>query len=226
MNTKTKIKEIFPSIQGEGPVIGYKQLFIRFCSCNLNCEYCDTDFDSNNAEEFSASELLCKITNEYNLNTFHSISLTGGEPLCSVEFLEEFLPLIKNKTRIYLETNATLFDKLPRIKKYIDIISADIKLKSSTGLDTISLHREFFKQCNGVKTFAKIVFDKNITFEEIKTCSQLAEEFNIELILQPKMIGDKMSVSSKFCCDILDKFTTIYHNVRLIPQVHKFIEVR
>lgn len=226
MNTKTKIKEIFPSIQGEGPVVGYKQLFIRFCGCNLHCEYCDTDFDINGAEEFSASELFDKITNEYKLETFHSISLTGGEPLCSVEFLEEFLPKVKNRTKIYLETNATLFDKLPEIKKYLDIISADIKLKSSTGLDTTELHRKFFRQCSGISTFAKIVFDENITQEEIKNCTQLAQEFNIELVLQPKMIGDKMSVTSDFCNEILDKFTKIYPNTRLIPQVHKFIDVR
>ena len=30
MTNKAKIKEIFTSIQGEGPFIGYKQLFIRF----------------------------------------------------------------------------------------------------------------------------------------------------------------------------------------------------
>ena len=38
------IKEIFLSIQGEGPYIGYRQVFIRFCGCNLDCQYCDTDF--------------------------------------------------------------------------------------------------------------------------------------------------------------------------------------
>ena len=41
---EAKINEIFSSIQGEGPVVGYKQLFIRFCGCNLNCNYCDTEF--------------------------------------------------------------------------------------------------------------------------------------------------------------------------------------
>ena len=39
-----KIKEIFESIQGEGLYIGSKQLFIRFCACNLKCKYCDTPF--------------------------------------------------------------------------------------------------------------------------------------------------------------------------------------
>lgn len=221
---EAKINEIFSSIQGEGPVVGYKQLFIRFCGCNLTCEYCDTEFQS--GESCTPRNLVEKIISEYDLNTFHSISLTGGEPLLSAEFLAEFLPLVYGKTKIYLETNATLFDKLDLIKSYVDIISADIKLKSSTGLNTIELHRKFFEKCRGIRTFAKIVFDENITRGEIDSCVELAKEFDIELVLQPKMIGNKMSVSPEFCNNILDKFTKEYPVIRLIPQVHKFISVR
>lgn len=218
---KAKINEIFSSIQGEGPVVGYKQLFIRFCGCNLKCEYCDTEFLQ--GEEYTAQELFEKITKEYNLKTFHSISLTGGEPLLHAGFLKEFLPLIKNQTKIYLETNATLSENLLIVKDYIDIISADIKL----GMNTFEKHEEFFKNCQNVYLFAKIVFDENITDEQIKTCCKIGSKFNMELVLQPKMGTDnKMCVTSDFCNTILDKFTTIYHNVRLIPQVHKFLEVR
>lgn len=222
----TKIKEIFASIQGEGPVVGYKQLFIRFCDCNLKCLYCDTDFDKSDAVEYSPVELFEKINKEYDLKTFHSISLTGGEPLLSVDFLMDFLPLIQGQTKLYLETNATLADNLDKIKQYVDIISADIKLKSSTGLDTINLHRKFFEKCKGIYTFAKVVFDENITEAEIKDCTDLANDFGIELVLQPKMVNDKMSVTSDYCNSILDEFTKLYPNTRLIPQVHKFIDVR
>lgn len=218
---KTKINEIFSSIQGEGPIVGYKQLFIRFCRCNLNCSYCDTEFKT--GTEYSPQELADKILSEYDLKTFHSISLTGGEPLLEVEFLKEFLPLIAGKTKIYLETNATLPQNLSLIKEYISIISADIKLENNI----YDLHREFFKQCRGIETFAKIVFDKNITNKQIEKCCQIGDDFGIELVLQPKMLaGNKMSVSSDFCNKTLDKFTQKYTNTRLIPQVHKFIDVR
>lgn len=221
---KAKINEIFSSIQGEGPVVGYKQLFIRFCGCNLKCNYCDTEFQT--GTEYSPQELFEKIENEYDLKTFHSISLTGGEPLLSKEFLNEFLPLVKDKTKIYLETNATLAKNLQDVKNNIDIIAADIKLQSATGLCSLSQHEDFFTHCVNVETFAKIVFDKNITEEEIQQCCDLGKKHNIELVLQPMMIGNKMSVSSEFCNDILDRFTNLYPKVRLIPQVHKFIDVR
>lgn len=221
---KTKVNEIFSSIQGEGPIVGYKQLFIRFCGCNLNCNYCDTEFA--NGKEYTPQELYEYITNTYNLKTFHSISLTGGEPLLSVDFLKEFLPLIKGQTKIYLETNATLTQNLLEIKNYVDIIAADIKLETATGLNTFDKHEKFLQNCKNTTTFAKIVFDANITEEEISHCCKIGKNTDIELVLQPKMINDKMSVSSDFCNKLLDKFTEIYPNCRLIPQVHKFIDVR
>ena len=102
--TKTFVKEFFVSIQGEGPYVGYKQLFIRFCRCNLNCKYCDTEFlAATGAKEYCAQELFDAIS-KLDLAGVHSISLTGGEPLLETEFLKEFLPLVRPIAKIYLET--------------------------------------------------------------------------------------------------------------------------
>ena len=224
-NCSVKIKEIFASIQGEGPYVGVKQLFIRFCNCNLKCNYCDTEFSSDDDfEEYTPQALVEKIR-EYNLETIHSVSLTGGEPLLSAEFLKTFLPLTGKK--IYLETNATLADKFEEVKPFVDIVSADIKLESSTGIkNSYKFHEKFFEKCSGVETFAKIVFDDKITDYEIENCCNIGKRYNIELVLQPKMNGDDMSISSDFAAQVLDKFLAKYDKVRLIPQVHKFLNVR
>ena len=222
---KVKIKEIFSSIQGEGPYVGYKQLFIRFCNCNLKCNYCDTDFlSNNNFYEYNACELANK-TKEY--KNIHSISLTGGEPLLSTEFLKEFLPKVTGY-KIYLETNATLADKFVEVKPFIDIVSADIKLESSTGIkNSFIFHDKFFENCYGVETFAKIVFNKNITEEEIKQCTNLGKKYNLELILQPEMLkNNEVSITNHFAEMILDRFIEKHSKVRLIPQVHKFLDIR
>jgi organic radical activating enzyme len=36
------ITELFSSIQGEGLLVGERQVFLRFAGCNLCCAYCDT----------------------------------------------------------------------------------------------------------------------------------------------------------------------------------------
>lgn len=221
-----KIKEVFASIQGEGPYIGAKQLFIRFCDCNLRCHYCDTDYTGEN--EVYTPESLLDVVKQFDLKTIDSVSLTGGEPLLSVDFLENFLPLLKElNLKIYLETNATLPEELERIRDFVDVVSADLKLESATGMvKAFDSHDRFFEACGEKECFAKIVFDENITDEEIDKCVEIAEKYHILLILQPKMNEDSMSITSIFAVKILDKFLKKYKNVRLIPQVHKFLSVR
>lgn len=222
--TKTFVKEFFVSIQGEGPYVGYKQLFIRFCRCNLKCKYCDTDFlVAGGAKEYSAQELFDAIST-LDLTGLHSISLTGGEPLLETEFLKEFLPLARGIGRIYLETNATLPEQFEEIKDLVDIVSADIKLESAAGVKAC-WHDEFFVACAGKDLFAKIVFDSSITDEEISTTAELAKKYGLELVLSPVMLGDKMSVTTEFISTVLDKYLKHYDRVRVIPQVHKFIGV-
>lgn len=227
MTDKTKIREIFTSIQGEGPYIGYKQLFIRFCGCNIKCAFCDTNaFENEEYTEFTPEELLKNIE-EFNLKTIHSISLTGGEPLLWSDFLLEFLPMTSNK--IYLETNATLKDNLEKIINYIHIISADIKLPSSSGIEnSFAVHDEFFKVAKkyNKEFFAKIVFDENILDDEISHCLKLADKYDIPLILQPKTTEDKILFDGEKIQDIFDKFLKIRPDVRVIPQVQKFLQIR
>ncbi len=244
---KAKIKEIFSSIQGEGPFIGCKQIFIRFCACNLNCCYCDTDFyptdigDKTSFFDFTPQELTKYLEENYDIASTHSISFTGGEPLIWADFLQEFLPYFKKRHNIkyYLETNGTIADNVTVVMPYTDIIAADIKLPSCSGINnSFELHNKFFKSVsegtdvnnqtftrkNG-NLFAKVVFDEGITDEEIKETIKLSEKYDFEIILQPKMIGNSLSVSTDFMINIFEKFVSKYKPTRLIPQVHKFINV-
>ena len=224
---KAKINEIFDSIQGEGPCIGYRQLFVRFCGCNLLCNYCDTEF--NQGETYSVSELLNKVKS-FDLEHIHSVSLTGGEPLLQYEFLKDFLPEIKKTgAKIYLETNGTLTKALKNVLEYIDIISMDFKIDSSAKIgDIYSSHDEFLKTAKEAQkeVFAKLVFDENIKDYEINECVSLAKKYDIPLILQPKMNGNNISVSQDKILKIFETFTEKYHDVRMIGQVHKFFDIK
>jgi len=132
MINKARITEMFTSIQGEGLYVGERQLFIRFHGCNLSCRFCDEKRKEKDAfSEYEASELIKEII----ISGKRNISLTGGEPLLQADFLKEMLPALKKEgKRIYLETNGILTAGLLKILKYVDIISMDFKLPSSTGL--------------------------------------------------------------------------------------------
>lgn len=223
MHCKTFIKEIFESVQGEGPYIGVNQLFIRFGKCNLNCFYCDTDFKTD-LKVYTAETLYTIVKNYKNI---HSISLTGGEPLMETAFLSEFLPLL-NKP-VYLETNGTLYDNLKQIIQYIDIISMDIKLPSCSKMsDLFNEHKNFIKIAveNNKEIFLKMVFDENITDEEINKTIEIAQINNLLIILQPKMDGEILKLSSSTIYKVFYNIISKYNNVRLIPQVHKFLNIK
>lgn len=243
MENKAKIKEIFSSIQGEGEYIGCKQIFIRFCACNLQCCYCDTDFyptninDKNTFFEFTPDELVSYLSENFDLASTHSISLTGGEPLIWVEFLKEFMP--KLDIKYYLETNATIDDNAKLILPLTDIVAGDVKLPSCSGIEnSFKLHDKFFNvvkdtrgkggvefSVNNRNFFAKVVFDDNITDDEIDSTVELAQKYGFEIILQPRMDGDNLTVGADFMMEIFEKFVRKYKYTRLIPQVHKFINV-
>ncbi len=215
-----KIKEIFESIQGEGIDIGKKQVFVRFCHCNLNCRFCDTDFSENTGYMNLSEEELFDKLKKTNADT---ISLTGGEPLLQVEFLHSFLSKYKKflNKKIYLETNGVLYEKLSKIIDLIDEIGADIKIKSSTGEENRFYDNEKFLAVSGCKAFAKVVFTEDIKEDEINSVLKLVIKFNIPLILQPK---SPLSGSIPYM-EIYNKFYEKYKNIRLIPQTHKFLGI-
>lgn len=221
---EAKINEIFDSIQGEGLYIGCRQVFVRFCGCNLLCEYCDTDFEG--GDVYSAQELAKKV-NDFPLKSVHSLSLTGGEPLLHYEFLKEFLPLVN--TKIYLETNGVLFRPLSEVVDLVDIVSMDLKLDSSAKIgDLFNSHKKFLEIVKSAdkEVFAKIVFDDKIKDFEINECAKLGETFEIPLILQPKMNGNEIGVKKEKILEVFEKFTSKYPDSRLIGQVHKFFDIR
>ena len=69
-----KVKEIFYSLQGEGGRQGAASIFIRLSGCNLNCDFCDTDFSG--GESMTWGQILIAIQKF----PCRWIVWTGGEP--------------------------------------------------------------------------------------------------------------------------------------------------
>ena len=223
---RAKIAEVFRSIQGEGIYHGVDQIFVRFYGCNLKCNFCDTPLA--NYEELDSLELMDRISAFG--NGYHSISLTGGEPLLQVDFLKELLPVLKSKgIRTYLETNGILHQELSSVIDYIDIVSMDFKLASSTGMPEFwNEHEKFLSIALKKEVFVKVVVLNSTTQKEIGRSVKLIRSFNknINLILQPEFIQSKeeelitkMKVFKNLASQYLE-------NVFIIGQQHKLQGVK
>ena len=124
------IVEIFHSVQGEAFHAGVPHVFIRFGTCNLRCEWCDTDFMT--FTSMTALDILGDVM-EYDCKR---IIFTGGEPM-----LHDLWPLHRLlKARGYnlsVETNGTievpegLLDWVCVSPK--DQMYPDVKIRQRTG---------------------------------------------------------------------------------------------
>lgn len=228
-----EVQDVFSSIQGEGIFLGAKQIFIRFKKCNLSCVFCDEP-RNRETREYSPSELTNEIKFlELSEGPHHSVSLTGGEPLLYSEFLKMFLPLLKKEgVKTYLETNGTLPAELAKVIDLVDIIAMDFKLPSATlEREFWNEHFEFLKIATKKQVFVKAVVTPNTIREDIEKTIALIKrvKINIPLILQPatpvKPWDRNMDKDTMF------KFLEIglennVDNIRVIPQIHKILNVK
>lgn len=103
------VEQVFISIQGEGPFVGRRALFIRMAGCNLQCPGCDTAY-THDRSLLGAQELMTLVG--MTARPKELIVLTGGEP-----FRQNLLPLVNRLTEegyeIQVETNGTLYQDLP-----------------------------------------------------------------------------------------------------------------
>jgi len=231
------IYEIFNSIQGEGIYVGTRQVFVRFCGCQLSCEYCDT-------KEARSAVKQCRIDCRYidnplDINTAidainclwtpstRSISLTGGEPLLHIDFIKE---LAEDVPKLYLETNAGFPEYAKDVADQIEIAACDIKLPEHRATDDYprlldaELQTVEIFHSRGVETFVKIIVLPETTEKSIGSAVLGIKSIDdsIPLVLQPVT---PVNIDVRQLLDLMDFAGSHLSNVRMIPQLHRLLNI-
>lgn len=230
---KAPIIEIFSSFQGEGLLIGQRQIFVRFAGCNLNCNYCDTgDSKSEKSGVLMTPQEVTEEINKIVTPDCKAISFTGGEPSLYPEFISE---VSKNfDLDIMLETNGTLPDNIDLIDE-LDLVSLDIKLPEHFDGD---FDEEIFlneiKSLNllmskSINVYCKVVIlpsTKIKSFKEVveKLSENISNKSDLKIIIQPSSpLGEWKDINFK-----LFEFSEVvgqYFEVSTIPQIHKILDI-
>ncbi|MDI9623477.1 MAG: 7-carboxy-7-deazaguanine synthase QueE [Methanothermobacter sp.] len=229
---RAPIMEVFSSIQGEGLLVGCRQIFIRFAGCNLNCRYCDTpeSRDPKRGELTNIKDLKFKIK-ELETPDLHSISLTGGEPLLYADFIKNLLH--ETNYRFLLETNGSLPGEIKKIAHLIDYASVDIKLPEH--VDSEEIIEKEIRSINilikrGVNTYLKVVVLPTMPPPYMgqvaqKLQEEISEPSKTPIVIQPSSPLDYWIGSAPRLLRISEEIGR-HFKVRLIPQVHKILDLK
>lgn len=230
--------------------MGEREVFIRFCGCNISCPYCDTEFALKRVStclvekeagirEFDVRpnpigpEELVKLLAPLlkNQKIHHSLFLTGGEPLIWGQFLAHFLPQARRvfNLPITLETNGTLPSELARVLPWIDIISMDYKLPSTMGgANYADAHKEFLLLAKSKDVFLKFVLTASVGLEELREAFAMVHKLgDFPIVLQPVTPVENIQPPSEV---LLLKMQEIgkefFSRVKVLPQMHKLMRIR
>ena len=148
------VKELFPTLQGEGAHAGRAAVFCRFAGCNLwsgreedrataVCQFCDTDFvgiDGVGGGKFeTATQLADTIEEVWNSTSAgpqqRYIVFTGGEPLLQLD-TALIVALHAKGFTLAIETNGTI-----KVPKGVDWVCVSPK----AGSDLIVLQADEIK---------------------------------------------------------------------------------
>ncbi len=233
---KVRLFEIFTSVEGEGILYGTKTLFVRLAGCPFTCFYCDTkeSLPLDSGTEYSIED-ASKLIDSSLKNQTYKVNFTGGDPLIQHEAVALLAKHIQDKKiPTYLESSCFDIDRFNHVLPFIDIVKIEFKTKDSDFVD--SKHYEKLightMKClqSSVKskktTYIKIVVSSKThpnEFENlVKEIFKIVSKDDIDgFIIQPTYGISEPSLD--LLLELYDIVYPHYIDVKVVPQLHKFI---
>jgi 7-carboxy-7-deazaguanine synthase len=216
-----QVAETFRSVQGEGVHTGTLMQFVRFVGCSVGktiCTHCDTDFKQmygwKGGGEFSAEgiESMCKGVND--------VCLTGGEPFN--QELIELLPWLGH-LNVHIETSGTVpydFTPVRNLPGYRTVGDSDQKLWITVSPKP-GYMLENVLSADEVKVIVPGLGD-GPGWPTLDDALRWAGKGKI-VYLQPRNGKNDVNVEN---LQLVLQLVQENPELRLSPQLHKFIKVR
>lgn len=187
------VYEIFgPTIQGEGPCVGVRTIFVRTVGCDGKCWFCDSKYTwkaSDKMVEYTEDNLAYTLINKcLSTNTNH-IVITGGNP-CLHDFTK-VIDMVKTRVsgvQIDVETQGSV---LPEWLSKIDTLVFSPKAPSSGTEDT-------YDKINAYITQSEAFIDR------------LPAKQNIAIKI-PVFNEEDINFARKFARIVNDAYHCLYH---------------
>ena len=233
---KVRLFEIFTSVEGEGILYGTKTLFVRLAGCPFTCFYCDTkeSLPLDSGTEYTIEEANQLIDSNLKHQTY-KVNFTGGDPLIQHQAVAQLAKHIQEKKiPTYLESSCFDIDRFNHVLPFFDIVKIEFKTKDSDFVDSehyeklIGHTMRCLESSVSAKktTYIKIVVSSKTQLNEFKELTK--QIFNViskddidGFIIQPTY-----GISEPSLDLLLNLYDLVYPNyidVKVVPQLHKFI---
>lgn len=214
-----QVVEIFQSIDGEGIRQGSLVNFIRLAGCNLNCVYCDTKYANDpgfDYKDYTITDIEKILKKEEFANT-DLVTLTGGEPLRTLDGIKLANHLASNGFKVNIETNGSI-DITPVVKNCL--ITMDWKTKTSGCNEAMRLSNLKLLKKNDV---LKIVcFQRD--FDEIESLlTNMLDNIKSYIYISPIFGQIEMEELVNFEKYLCKKIPNLDKQLRIQVQLHKII---
>lgn len=204
--SRLEVQSIFPTLQGEGPYVGWPSVFIRLGGCNLACKFCDTEFED--YTDMAISGILSQVKIDAK-SVRKLVVITGGEPL-----RQNIAPLcealIADGFKVQIETNGTLYRKLP---KEVDIICSP----KNTGQGYMPIREDLLERVNAFKF---IISQQKKEYSQIGDVGQV--KYNTPVYVQPMDEYDEAKNANNLSRALA---LATKHGYLLSLQLHKILGI-
>ena len=233
---KVRLFEIFTSVEGEGILYGTKTLFVRLAGCPFTCFYCDTkeSLPLDSGTEYSLEE-ACNLIDSNLIKQTYKVNFTGGDPLLQYQAVAELAKHVQSKKiPTYLESSCFDSKKFDHVLPFIDIVKIEFKTKDSEFVDSehydklITNAMECLKSSVSSKkiTYIKIVVSSKTDLNDftnlVKSIFNSISENQINgFVIQPTYGIAEPSLD--LLLKMYDIVYPFYDEVKVVPQLHKFI---
>lgn len=235
MNNTIPIAEIFgPTIQGEGPHIGMKSIFVRVVGCDFNCDWCDSKFAwqfTSFCKRYTQEELALYLIDKCNSTNTNNVILTGGNP-CLYDFNYIIDELHNHHIKVDVETQGSRF---PNWLNKLDLVVISPKAPSSEQPDVFENIKNWIlnEKKETIPVAIKIPIFTDDDFEFAKKYNNFIQDLNDEykVKLYLSVGNDNTQEEGDISNRILQNYRKLidmvnYSNMKevyILPQMHTLL---
>ena len=233
---KVRLYEIFTSIEGEGLLYGTKTLFVRLAGCPFKCFYCDTKdaVPMNSGQQYELDEAKKMIERSLEKNTY-KVNFTGGDPLAQSEAVSELARFVQlKKIPSYLESSCYDSARFAQVLPYLDFIKIEFKTPDSEFVDSKHYSKLLENELDCLRlsveskkvTYIKVVVSSKTELGPFKKLLERIFQITSKSSLAGFIIQPTYGIAEPSLEQLLsfyDEVHAYYEEVRIVPQIHKFI---